>query len=109
MSQLATLAAMVVSLLTSLLPALGSSSSAVVDQVIVTLIQIIPVIVNEVSALVGPVQNIIAVLRANTSVTATQMQQLIALQAQADAAFDAAAAADGLQPPGATGATGAAS
>jgi len=101
MSALATIAAMIVNLLTALLPALGSSS-AIIDQVIATLIQILPVIVNEVTALIVPVQNIIAALESSTAVTPAQMTQLVALQATADAAFEAAATAAGDPEPAGT-------
>lgn len=94
MSALAVLAGMVVNLLTALLPTLGATST-IVDQVIVTLIQILPIVVNEATALIAPIQNIIAALKSSTEVTPAQMTQLEALEAQTFAAFDATAAAAG--------------
>ncbi|MDE2096634.1 MAG: hypothetical protein KGL39_05250 [Patescibacteria group bacterium] len=93
---LTALATSVVSMLTALLPLLTSSGSAAVAGVINTLIQLIPLITSEAVSLVGPIKNIIAALGANPATTAEQMATLQALDAQCDAAFEAAAKNAGL-------------
>lgn len=83
----------VLSMIQQLLPAILSSSNAtVVDSIISALTGMLPFIVNEIQSLVTPVKNIIAALSANPATTADQLTQLQALDAQLDAAFDAAAA-----------------
>ena len=98
MSQLAVLAQAVVSLLTALLPTL-TSWGQIPDEIIAALIQIIPIAVQEAEELVAPIQNIITALKSSSGVTATQMAQLETLQAQTDAAFEAAAKASGAPAP----------
>lgn len=89
-----TLAALIVSLLTQLLPDIGASSS-IITTVLNTLIQLIPLLTTEYTDLVGPVKNIIAALSANPATTAAQLATLQALDAQVDAQFEAAATAAG--------------
>ena len=72
-------------------PALGTS--AAIQGIISTLIGILPTIVQEVEDVVPIVKNIIAALQANGAVTSYQQAQLTALDAQVDAAFEAAATA----------------
>jgi hypothetical protein len=67
--------------------------SAAIASIINTLEELIPVIVQEYKDLVQPVKNIIAALSANPATTADQLTTLQTLDAQADADFDAAAAA----------------
>ena len=87
----------VVGLLTSLLPSIESAvgASAIVDQIITTLVSLIPQVAQLAEDLLPEIQNVIAALQSNTVITPAQMQALEALQAQADAAFEAAAAAAG--------------
>jgi hypothetical protein len=81
------------SLISNLLPLLTSSANAnLIGSIISTLEQFLPFIVDEISSLYQPVKNIIAALSANPATTAAQLATLQALDAQADAAFDAAAA-----------------
>jgi hypothetical protein len=81
------------SLISNLLPLLTSSANAnLIGSIISTLEQFLPFIVDEISALYQPVKNIIAALSANPATTAAQLATLQTLDAQADAAFDAAAA-----------------
>lgn len=94
MSELAVLAQAVVALLTSLLPTLAKLGS-VPDEIITALIQIVPIAINEASALVAPIQNIIAALKSSGGITPAQMSALEALQAQTDADFESAATAAG--------------
>lgn len=79
-----------VPLLSDVAPLLGTSSIA---KVIAALTQLIPLIVQEATDLLPEVKNIIAALSSNTATDADQLAQLAALDAQVDAAFDAAAAA----------------
>ena len=81
------------SLISNLLPLLTSSANAnLIGSIISTLEQFLPFIVDEISSLYAPVKNIIAALSANPATTAAQLATLQALDTQADAAFDAAAA-----------------
>jgi hypothetical protein len=81
------------SLISNLLPLLTSSANAnLIGSIISTLEQFLPFIVDEISSLYQPVKNIIAALSANPATTAAQLATLQALDTQADAAFDAAAA-----------------
>src|SRR5258705_13381048 len=61
--------------------------SSIVDQ----LTKWLPIILQEVSALYGPVKNIVDALSANPSTTADALEKLAAIDAQVDAAFEAAA------------------
>lgn len=88
-----TVAAAIVGLLEDLLPLLSQIGNSTIDKIIAVLIQLIPVIVATEQALVAPVQNIIKALSSNPGTTAEQLATLQALDAQCDAAFDAAAAA----------------
>jgi hypothetical protein len=81
------------SLISNLLPLLTSSANAnLIGSIISTLEQFLPFIVDEISSLYQPVKNIIAALSANPATTAAQLATLQALDTQADAAFDVAAA-----------------
>jgi predicted histidine transporter YuiF (NhaC family) len=90
---LTTLATSVIALLTEILPTVGVGTS--VGTVITTLTQLIPVAVSEGQALLTPIKNIIAALSGNDAVTPAELTQLQALDAQTDAAFEAAAKAAG--------------
>ena len=80
-------------LITNLIPLLTSSANAsLIDSIIKTLTEFIPFIVDEISALYTPVKNIIAALSATPATNAAQLAQLQVLDAQVDAAFEAAAA-----------------
>lgn len=93
-----TLATLVVTLLTQLLPQIGTDSS-IITTIINALIQLIPLAVQEGQALVAPIKNVIAALSANPATTAEQLATLQVLDAQVDAAFEAAATAAGDPPP----------
>lgn len=69
-------------------PALGSSA---ITSIITALTQIIPVLIQEVEDVVPIVKNIISALQSNTAITPDQQAALVALDAQVDAAFEAAA------------------
>lgn len=80
----------VVTLLTTLLPLVTGNSSAI-GSVITTLIQLIPAIEQEVAAVIPPIKAIIAALSADPATTADQLAALQKLDADCDAAFEAAA------------------
>ena len=81
-------------MLGQLIPLLTSSANAaLIDSIISTLSGFLPYIVNEISSLYQPVKDIIAALSATPATNAAQAAQLATLDAQVDAAFDAAAAA----------------
>lgn len=73
----------------------GLSDTSQIAQVIATLTQIITAGVQEIEDVAPYIKNIIAALQSNGAITADQMTQLAALDAQTDAAFEAAATADG--------------
>lgn len=77
--------------LQAIAPALGTSSS--VTSVINALIQIIPLVAKEFTDVLPMIKNIISALQANAATNAEQLTQLAALDAQVDAAFEAAATA----------------
>ena len=77
-------------------PVIGSTA---ITSIINALIQIVPALINTVEDVVPMVKNIIAALQSNTAVTPDQLAQLQALDAQVDAAFEAAATAAQDNPP----------
>lgn len=90
------IASLIVTLLTQLLPLIGSLTSGSTSNIISILEQILPTIVKEATDLIAPVQNIIAAIQGSGTVTADQVAALAALNAQLDAAFDAVAKDDSL-------------
>jgi hypothetical protein len=83
----------VLALLTTLLPLIPTGGNAVlIESIISTLTNIMPFVVQEVETLVPVVKNIIAALQSSPATTESQLAALKALDQQADAAFDAAAA-----------------
>jgi hypothetical protein len=93
---LAALTASVVTLLTQMLPLIGGSSDALAS-IVAALVNLIPAEIQEAESLVPEVKAIIAALASNPAATSTQLQTLAALDAQVDAAFEAAATAAGAQ------------
>ncbi len=91
----AAIAQLIVTLLSGLLPVIGSFTSGQAASVIALLENILPVAINEITSIVPSVQNIIAALQGNGSVTADQVTALQTLSAQYDAAFESAASDDG--------------
>jgi hypothetical protein len=91
--------AAVLALIEDILPLVSSSKTVTV--ILNTLAEILPAIVAEAADLVQPVKNIIAALTANDAATADQLAALKAMDAQADAAFDAQEAAYLANHPGA--------
>lgn len=90
----------IISLLGGALPlieaaGLSSAATALIDKIITTLEQVIPIAVNEVQTAIPAIQNIIATLKGTTAVTPAQFQALAAQEATLDAGFNAAAAAAG--------------
>jgi len=83
--------ALVLSVLDDLVPLVSSSSA--IGNIIGLLEQYLPIVAQTATNLITPIKNIIAALSSNSAVTADQLTALQALDAQADAAFDAALAA----------------
>jgi len=75
-----------------------TGSSSAISSTISLLTQIIGLIDTEITTLAPEIKNIIAALSNSSTVTADQLAQLSALNAQVDAAFDAAAADAGVPP-----------
>lgn len=71
----------------------GVTSAKIVSRVLTALIQIVPVAIKEAQDVLPAIQNIIAALSANPATTEEQLATLKALDAQVDAAFEAAVAA----------------
>ena len=87
---------LIVTVIESLLPIINGATTGQVSNIIVLLEKIIPTVVQEATDLVQPIQNIIASLSSNSSVTADQIAQLKAQSDALDAALDASAAQDNL-------------
>lgn len=95
------LAATIETLLTlieGLLPELGAvgATTGVINQILTALITIVPIIAQNATNFITPVKNIIAALQATGNVTPDQITALQQLDAQCDAAFDAAAGSAGV-------------
>ena len=86
----------VVTVIDSVLPVVSTIAPAGVGSIINLVSEILPIAVQEATNLVTPIKNIITALQGNASTTPEQMTQLAILDAQVDAAFEAAAATDGL-------------
>ena len=83
--------------LEDLLPVAGTlTTSAAAQATIAALEKLVPIAVSGASALLAPIQNIIAGLQGTGVVTADQLTSLTALSASIDAAFNAAATDDSL-------------
>lgn len=99
---------LIIGILEEVFSVAGTATSGQVQSIINIIDKALPFVEELGEDLATPLQNIIAALSSNGSITAAQLQTLTAQSAQIDAALDAAAAADGLTGvPGATGATGA--
>lgn len=84
-------------LIEGLLPELGvTSASNIISQILAALITIVPIIAQNATNFITPVKNIIAALQASGNVTPDQITALQQLDAQCDAAFDAAAGSAGV-------------
>lgn len=68
-----------------------TSEASVVEQIVQSLVGLIPTLIQEYKDLVPVVKNIISALQANPATTAEQMVTLKALDAKCDADFDTAA------------------
>lgn len=82
--------ALLLPLVSKLIPATGSSA---VTEAVNVLVQVVPLLVQEYQDVLPYVKNIIVTLKADPATTQAQLDQLATLDAQVDAAFDAAAAA----------------
>lgn len=79
----------ILTLLQTIVPTLTSGGQ--VATIINALIEIVPLVAKEFSDVLPMIKNIIAALQANAETNAEQLAQLSALDAQCDAAFEAAA------------------
>jgi len=83
--------ALLLSLIGQFVPAVAANEG-LISSIITALTQLIPLVQQEVSDILPEVKNIIAALKdSSTTLTADQLAQLQALDAQVDAAFEAAA------------------
>jgi hypothetical protein len=80
---------LLLTLIGQLLPAVGASSAGI-QTIINAMVAIIPALIQEATDMVPIVQNIIAALKNNPATTQAQLVTLHALDAQCDAAFEAA-------------------
>ena len=92
---LASIATVVVTMLTDMLPLLSQLAPTALGSTIAALEQILPVAIKEAQDIVPEIQAIVAELTTNAAITPAQAATLAALDAQCDAAFEAAAAAAG--------------
>ena len=81
---------LLLTVLAQIIPSLSSSTT--LTNIINTLVNILPTLIKEVQDVAPLVQNIIDALRGNNVITADQLAALDALEAKADAEFEAAAA-----------------
>lgn len=79
-------------LLAKLIP-LAAGNSSIITTIVNGLVQVTPVLIQEYQDVLPFVKNIIATLKGDDTTTQAQLQMLAALDAQVDAAFDAASAA----------------
>jgi len=91
----ATLITAVIALIEQFLPMLGTSAATatMIETIIAALEQIVPLVIEFVPVAVTSVQNIIALLKGDSTVTVEQWARLDAIDAQLDTANDAAIAA----------------
>lgn len=68
-----------------------TSEASVIANIVSTLEQLVPVLIQEYQAVLPAVKNIIAALSANPASTTDQLNTLKQLDAQVDASFEAAA------------------
>lgn len=80
---------LVLTALQQLIPALGAASQ--LSPILDLLAKILPIVIKESMDLAPMVKNIIEALRSHDAVTPEQLDQLDVLDAQVDAAFEAAA------------------
>jgi phage-related protein len=89
-----TIIPVILALIQQLIPVIsGAGAPAIISQILTVLTQVVPLLVNEYTALLPMVKNIIAALSANPAATADQLATLQTLDVQTDAAFEAAASA----------------
>lgn len=98
----ATLITTILALIQQFLPLLGTSAATatMIESIIVALEQIVPLVIEFVPVAVTSVQNIIALLKGDSTVTVEQWARLDAIDAALDTANDAAIAAVDPDAPG---------
>ena len=85
-------------LIEGMLATITNPTVVMIDKFIAALAAIVPTLANSIPAAVTSVENIISALKTSGNVTPAQMASLTALDAQVDAAFEAAATAAGAPP-----------
>ena len=85
-------------LIEAMLASVSNPATEIIDRIITALVSIIPTISSAIPAAAVAVKNIIAALSTSGNVSPTQMAALTQLDAQVDAAFEAAATAAGAPP-----------
>lgn len=94
---LATTIEAILTMIQGLLPELGlSNAESIINKILTALITLVPIIAANATNFLTPVKNIIAALQSSGAVTPAQMTALATLDAQVDAAFDAAASSAGV-------------
>ena len=73
-------------LVNSLVP---GATTTIITKIVDALVTLVPIIIKEAQDLTPIIRNIITLLRGNGEVTTEQLDQLDAMEAQLDAAFDA--------------------
>ncbi len=83
----------VLAIIQQILPLLNNSgtSTKAITTIVTQLEKWLPLIIQEIGVLYGPVENIIVALSANPATLAEQQATLAAIDAQVDTAFEAAA------------------
>ena len=84
----------IIAIIEQILPLLtggSAQSTSTIGTIVIQLQKWLPIIIQEGTALVGPVKNIIAALSANPAALSDQLQKLSEIDAQLDVAFEAAA------------------
>lgn len=90
------------SLVAGLLPEFGVASTSVISKIMTALETLVPNLIQNAPHLLAPIQNIIAALQSQGNLTPDQVTSLDSMEADTDAAFEAAATAAGFPDPTAT-------
>lgn len=94
-NDMSAVASAIVAALTALLPLISGASGSAIDNIIAFLIQAIPLVQEEISAIAGPIENVITALKNNNAITADQLTALQTAETSYDSAFESAASAAG--------------
>lgn len=78
-------------LLEQIVPQLAGANASLIEKIVEGLIALIPLLIKEYTDAIPFIRNVIALIKGNGNVTPEQLQTLDDLEAQIDAAFEAAA------------------